>query len=42
MKAAVIYEKQTNKQTPWLLVRRQTIPTERSPIVGEDSANFCG
>jgi hypothetical protein len=23
------------KQTPWPLVRKQTIPTERSPLVGE-------
>jgi hypothetical protein len=24
------------------LVRKQTIPTERPPHVGEVSANFCG
>jgi hypothetical protein len=24
------------------LVREQTIPTERLPLVGEVSANFCG
>jgi hypothetical protein len=24
------------------LVRDQTIPTERPPLVGEVSANFCG
>jgi hypothetical protein len=24
------------------LVRERTIPTERSPLVGEVSANFCG
>jgi hypothetical protein len=24
------------------LVRKQTIPTERPPFVGEVSANFCG
>jgi hypothetical protein len=24
------------------LVRKQTIPTERPPLVGEVSANFCG
>jgi hypothetical protein len=24
------------------LVRKQTIPTERPPLVGEGSANFCG
>jgi hypothetical protein len=23
-------------------VRERTIPTERLPLVGEDSANFCG
>jgi hypothetical protein len=23
-------------------VRERTIPTERPPLVGEDSANFCG
>jgi hypothetical protein len=28
--------------TPWLLVRTRTIPTERPPLVGEVSANFCG
>jgi hypothetical protein len=28
------------KQTPWLLVRERTIPTERPPFVGEVSANF--
>jgi hypothetical protein len=26
--------------TPWLLVRKRTIPTERPPHVGEVSANF--
>jgi hypothetical protein len=29
------------KKTPWLLVRKRTIPTERPPLVGEVSANFC-
>jgi hypothetical protein len=24
------------------LVRKQSMPTERSPLVGEVSANFCG
>jgi hypothetical protein len=24
-----------NKQTPWLIVRERTIPTERPPLVGE-------
>jgi hypothetical protein len=28
------------KKTLWLLVRKQTIPTERPPLVGEVSANF--
>jgi hypothetical protein len=28
--------------TPWPLVRKRTIPTERPPLVGEVSANFCG
>jgi hypothetical protein len=27
--------KQTNKQTPWPLVRKRTIPTERPPLVGQ-------
>jgi hypothetical protein len=26
--------------TPWPLVRKRTIPTERPPLVGEVSANF--
>jgi hypothetical protein len=30
------------KKTPWPLVRKRTIPTERPPLVGEVSANFCG
>jgi hypothetical protein len=30
----------TLEQTPWLLVRKRTIPTERPPLVGEVSANF--
>jgi hypothetical protein len=29
-------------QTPWPLVRKRTIPTERPPLLGEVSANFCG
>jgi hypothetical protein len=28
------------KTTPWPLVRKRTIPTERPPLVGEVSANF--
>jgi hypothetical protein len=27
--------KQTNEQTPWLLVRKRTIPTDRPPLVDE-------
>jgi hypothetical protein len=30
------------KQTPWPVVRKRTIPTERPLLVGEVSANFCG
>jgi hypothetical protein len=29
------------KKTPWLLVRKRTVPTERPPLVGEVSVNFC-
>jgi hypothetical protein len=29
-------------ETPWLLVRKRTIPTERPLLVGEVSANVCG
>jgi hypothetical protein len=29
-------------KTPWPLVRKQTIPTERPPFVGQVSANFWG
>jgi hypothetical protein len=32
----------TKQNTPWLLVRKRTIPTERPPLVGEVSANFSG
>jgi hypothetical protein len=28
-------ERETNKQTPWPLVRKRTIPTERPPLVDE-------
>jgi hypothetical protein len=28
--------------TPWPLGRKRTIPTERPPLVGEVSVNFCG
>jgi hypothetical protein len=30
------------KKTPWLLVRKRTIQTERPPLVGEVNANICG
>jgi hypothetical protein len=30
------------KQNSVALVRKRTIPTERLPLVGEVSANFCG
>jgi hypothetical protein len=30
------------KKTPWPLVRKRTIATERRPLVGKVSANFCG
>jgi hypothetical protein len=30
------------KLTPWPLVRKRIIPTERPPLVGEVSDNFCG
>jgi hypothetical protein len=29
------FQKRTYKQTPWPLVRKRTIPTERLPLVGE-------
>jgi hypothetical protein len=29
------FSEQTNKQTPWPLVRERTIPTERPPLVDE-------
>jgi hypothetical protein len=29
-------------KTPWLVVRKRTIPTERPPLVDEVSVNFCG
>jgi hypothetical protein len=30
-----LINKQTNKQTPWPLVRERTIPTDRPPLVDE-------
>jgi hypothetical protein len=32
----------TNKQNSVALASKRAIPTERSPLVGEVSANFCG
>jgi hypothetical protein len=37
-----IINKKTKKKNSGALVRRQTIPTERPPLIGEVSANFCG
>jgi hypothetical protein len=34
-KRAVFYCLVANKQTPWPLVRKRTIPTQRPPLVGE-------
>jgi hypothetical protein len=31
-----------NDNNPVVLVRERTIPTERLPLVGEVSVNFCG
>jgi hypothetical protein len=28
-------------KTPWLLAGKRTIPTERPPLVGENSAKFA-
>jgi hypothetical protein len=36
-----LYKNKTTEQTPWLLVRKRTIPTERPPLVGEVSATFA-
>jgi hypothetical protein len=38
----IYFYKQTNKHSTWPVVRKRTIPTERPPLVGEVSANFCG
>jgi hypothetical protein len=32
----------TNKQTPWPLVHKRTIPTEDRQLSAKFSANFCG
>jgi hypothetical protein len=35
-------QNKTKQKTPWLLVRKRIISTERPLLVGEVSANFCG
>jgi hypothetical protein len=35
-----MYYKQKQQRTPWILVHKRTIPSERPPLVGEVSANF--
>jgi hypothetical protein len=37
-----VEEENNRKLTPWFLVRKRTIPIERSPPVSEASANFSG
>jgi hypothetical protein len=34
-------EQETNKQTPWPLVRKRTIPTDDRHMLAKFSANFC-
>jgi len=41
-KQIVTYCAWTEHKNSVALVRKRTIPTERSPPVGEVSANFCG
>jgi hypothetical protein len=41
METSLSNPKQT-KQNSWLLVRKRTLPTERSPLVGEVNGNFSG
>jgi hypothetical protein len=36
------YKEKKHKKNSVALVRKQTIPTERPPLFGEVSANFCG
>jgi hypothetical protein len=36
----IINQYDPTKLTPWPLVRKRTITTERPPLVGEVSANF--
>jgi hypothetical protein len=33
--SCILTQKQKTKQTPWPLVHKPTIPTERLPLVGE-------
>jgi hypothetical protein len=42
MDIATKTKKKKKKQNTMALVRKQTIPTERLPLVDEVSANFCG
>jgi hypothetical protein len=35
-------QNKTKQKNSVVLVRKQTIPTERPPLVGEVGANFCG
>jgi hypothetical protein len=35
-------DKKQNKTNSVALVQERTIPTERPPLIGEVSANFCG
>jgi hypothetical protein len=37
-----IVSHKTKNKLRGVLVRKQTIPTERPPLLGEVSANFCG
>ena len=39
---AIYVTKKHTKLNSVALVRERTIPTERPPLVGEVSANFCG
>jgi hypothetical protein len=40
LKNPVTSNKKKNKQTPWPLVCKRTMLTERQPLVGEINANF--
>jgi hypothetical protein len=39
---SIIYNNNNNYSYSVALVREQTIPTERPPLVGEVNANLCG